>query len=93
MTDREILDHTGLSTDDLKAFFQKFNQFFTSLDPGQREMFRRSLKSPHTAAAELGAADVSAERLEKVLRTQVPQGPLCFCCTCTPKPPPPPPQE
>ena len=91
MTDQEILDHTRLSADELKAFFKKFNDFFNSLSTGERQFISCSLKSPHTAAAEFGVADVSAERLEKALRSQVPEGILCFCCTLSvPEPPPPP---
>ena len=80
MTDQEILDKLGLSPNDLRDFFEKFNRFVDSLNHDQRTVFLRALKSSHEEAAELGQ-DVTPERLEGILRQFAPPGAiLCIVC-------------
>ena len=93
MTDQEILNKIGLSTEQLGEFFRKFNVFVNTLSSKERQMFLHSLKSPQEAAAELGP-DVKPEQLQKLLESYAPErSVLCFACVGNPLPPPPVPPE
>lgn len=80
MTDEQILEHIGLTAEQLKGLFEKFNAFLNTLTQEERRAFLHSLKSEKEAAAELGA-DVSPEQLETLLKKYAPaHGRVCFIC-------------
>ena len=85
MTDKEILEHIGLSPDELEDLFRKLNRFAEGLNPKQRAAFEHSFKTAGDAAKELQG--VTAEQLEGLLRKYTaPAGILCFACRLSPRP-------
>lgn len=86
MNDKEILEHIGLSADELEDMFRKLNRFVEGLNPRQRRAFEHSFKTSAEAAKELHG--VTAGQLEGLLKRYAPpHGILCFACRLSPLPP------
>jgi hypothetical protein len=84
MTDEQILEHIGLTAEQLRSLFEKFNAFLDSLTPEEQRALLHSLKSEKEAAAELGP-DVTSEQLETLLKKYAPpHGRVCFICKILP---------
>jgi hypothetical protein len=69
MTREEMLKQMGLTHEELKDLLHKLRQLHASLNEHQRAVLTRSLPTPSRAAKTFGA-DVTAEDLEKFLRTE-----------------------
>ncbi len=80
MTDTQILEHIGLTDQQLSQLLAKFNDFVKGLSEPERRAFLRSLKSAKTAAADLDEG-VTAQHLEEFLKKHgPPHGVICYMC-------------
>ena len=84
MDDPQILNHLGLSDDDLRDYLTKFGNFYSSLNDAQKAFAARSMPSPDvTKAAAAVGPGVSPDRYKAFLaaRSANPAVPSFMCPT------------
>ena len=65
--DTKILKEIGLSDDELRAFFQKANQFFNTLTEKEKTIFRANLPAAEDAI-ETFNVEVTKEQLSEFIK-------------------------